>query len=235
MAGGLATRLGPLTNAMNKHMLPVYDKPMIQRNIETLVGSGITDILVLLSNTFAQPIMELLIDGRAFGARILYGYVKEGTSVGRHILCARCFTGKEPFMLYLGDSFYRKPLSWKKVVAPHMWVMPLEADDDFHKYAEVRLDGMKVAEIVEKPTIQRIGIVQTGAWIFPHGVFDLAESLIKKTHGEVQVRTIVSEYVKRGLMTATLLPRGAFLDLGTREALYQANVIARKEFNAKYT
>lgn len=233
MAGGQATRLRPLTTAINKHMLPVYDRPMIQRNIETLVASGITEIRVLLNNTFAQPVMELLEHGEKLGAHITYGYERSVVSVGKHIAMAEKFIGDEPFILYLGDSFYRHALDLRGVneSGAFMWVMSLGEDDDFRKYAEVELDDTRsrVIDIIAKPTVPKTGMVQTGAWIFPPDVFARSHRLIKTVEGEVQVRTIVAEYVKEGSMYATVLPPGSFLDLGTPEALHRANVIAREE------
>ena len=232
MAGGMATRLRPLTTAINKHMLPVYDRPMIQRNIETIVASGITEILVLLNNHFALPVMQQLEDGSALGAKITYGYKLSVVSVGKHLEMARDFAGDESFMLYLGDSFYTCSLDIEQVEeVPHMWVMPLGKDDDFRKYAEVELsaDESKIIGIIEKPEQQKTGIVQTGAWVFPPDVFDLAARLAKMTVGEVQVRTIVAEYVHRGVMHASVIPQGSFLDLGTPEALFRAQQIAREE------
>ena len=230
MAGGLATRLRPMTTATNKHMLRVYDRPMIQRNIETLVASGITEILVLLSNSFAQPVMQLLENGRAYGANILYGYYADGTGVAKHMRVARKFIGDEPFMLYLGDSFYMCTLDPTVSPVPHMWVMPLDETDDFRKYAEVVIEegSGKVLDIIEKPQIQKSGLVQTGAWIFTPDVFDLAEHLVHTSEKEVQVRTVVAEYVRQGRMHATMLPPGSFLDLGTPEALFRAQQIARE-------
>lgn len=230
MSGGLGTRLRPLTLTTNKHLLTVYDRPMIQRNVELLVASGIKEILVLLNHAFAQSVMEVLEDGAQFGASILYGYQRDVVSIGRHLAVAETFAQSQPFLLLLGDSFYTQTLTLPDPEqCPHMWVMPLGDEDDFHKYAEVTLsaDGRHVTSITPNPDRQTSGIIQTGAWILPPDVFDRARRLIQTSAGEVRVRTIVTEYVDDGHMSATLIPRDSFLDLGTHEALLRANRIAR--------
>jgi glucose-1-phosphate thymidylyltransferase len=238
MAGGYAKRLRPLTTATNKHMLPVYDKPMIQRVIETIVASGVTDILVLLTHSYAQPVMELLEHGDALGCSIHYEYEREASDVGNRIMCAKRFIGGEPFLLMLGDSYYAKPLNLERLQYPHMWVMPLgPAFDDFRKYAEVELspDKKQVIAITEKPTKQKSGIIQTGAWVFGSDVCDLAARM-RRSEGvpnEVQVRTIVNHYLAHNKMWATMLPPRSFLDLGTPDALLQAGILAKEEAHAR--
>ncbi len=231
MAGGLGTRLYPLTTSVNKHLLAVYDRPMIQRNIELIVASGLREILVLMNHAYAQPIMEILEHGEKFGANILYGYQREVTSVGKHLETARSFVDNASFLLLLGDSFYTSPLNLAGIHAPHMWVMRLGKDDDIRKYAEVKLssDGSRVVDMTQKPTVKKSGVIQTGAWIFPPDVFDLANRLVCATQEEVQIRTICAEYIREGRMTATMLPAKSFLDLGTPEALFQGNLRARAQ------
>ena len=229
MAGGLATRLRPLTLATNKHMLPVYDRPMIQHVIETVVSSGITDIMVQLTNTFAQPVMELLRDGEPFGCSIYYGYQSMGDSVAKMLRSCRTFANDEPFLLMLGDSFYRAPLQDLDKPAPHVWVMPLQEFDDPRKYAEVRLEGGVITDIAENLFDPPTGIVQTGAWLFPPDVFGRAERLLGATRDkEVKVRHLAREYARTSGMGATLLPPESFLDLGTVEALYKAQTLMRE-------
>lgn len=233
-AGGFATRLRPLTVATNKHLLPVYDRPMIQRNVELVVESGVTHIMVLLNHIHAQPVMELLEDGKKLGAHIVYGYQREPISVGHHLDIAKHFVGDDLFLLYLGDNFYRSALDISNIEirgVPHMWVMPLNGEDDFRKYAEVFLEsnGSDVSRIVEKPTEQKTGLVQTGAWVFTPEVFARTKRLREEVVGEVQVRTIVADYIREKKMRATTLPRGSFLDLGTVEALYRANTIVHTD------
>jgi glucose-1-phosphate thymidylyltransferase len=229
-AGGLATRLRPLTEATNKHMLGLYDRPIIQHVIETVVASGITDILVQLTNTFAQPVMQLLKTGEEFGCSIYYSYRPHGDSVAKQLAQAKKFTGHEPFLLMLGDSFYRAALPSVGKPAPHMWVMPLKGFDDHTKYAEVTLssDGARVTSISTTVETPVTGIIQTGAWVFPPDVFERAARLVESTRREVMVRHIVSEYIDEGRMRATMLPPKSFLDLGTFEALHLASSLMRE-------
>lgn len=229
-AGGLATRLRPLTEATNKHMLALYDRPIIQHVVEMVVASGITDILVQLTNHFAQPVMQVLRDGSDFGCSIYYSYRPNGDSVAKQLANARQFVGHEPFLLMLGDSYYRVPLPGLDKPAPHMWIMPLQGFDDFRKYAEVALSPEgKVTSLATRVEVPITGIVQTGAWTFPADAFEKAERLVRGTESEVMVRHLVGEYVDEGRMRATLLPPKSFLDLGTFEALHVANCLARED------
>jgi glucose-1-phosphate thymidylyltransferase len=229
-AGGLATRLHPISEATNKHMLPVYDRPMIQLAVETVVASGITDILVQLTNTFAQPVMQLLKDGSAFDCSIYYSYRPMGDGVAKGLANARRFTAGEPFLLMLGDSWYREPLDLSALGTPHLWAMPLNGFDDFRKYAEVTLDAKRrVIDITERPEQPRSNLIATGAWIFPPDVFGLAEQLVRESEKEVQVRSIIRAYVEQGDMRATILPPRSFLDLGTFEALHLASSLVREQ------
>lgn len=229
LAGGHATRLRPLTTSINKHMLPVYDRPMIQHVVESLVSWGVTDILVLGNNIHFQPVMMLLEDGRKFGCAITYSYEVETISPGKHLALARPFARDEPFLLICGDSFFRTALPLNRLSVPHLWAMPLNDLDDFRKYAEVELVDGFVRRIVEKPLVQSTGLIQTGAWAFGPDVFERSERLMRTVQGEVQIRTIVQEYVQDGLMRGSIIPPGSFLDLGTFEALFQASALARAE------
>lgn len=231
-AGGLATRLRPLTKATNKHMLPLYDRPVIQHVIETVVASGVTDILVQLTNAFAQPVMQLLEDGSEFGCNICYTYRPNGDSVAKQLANARSFVDGKPFLLVLGDSYFRFPFSGLESSEPRMLVMPLREFDDHRKYAEVRVDqredGLHVTDITTDVGEPVTGIIQTGAWVFPTDVFEKAERLVAVSKGETMVRHIVREYIDEGRMRATMLPPNSFLDVGTKEALYLANTLARE-------
>lgn len=233
MAGGKASRLLPLTEAVNKPMLPVYNRPMIEHVIVTLVEAGITDILVLLGHLSAESVMVQLEDGARFGCSILYCYLRDPGSIPRHLGIARAFVGSDDFVLMLSDSLFLTPLSFEGKKSPHMWAMPLDADfDDFRKYAEVELseDHTKVISLTGKVVEPVTGIIQTGVWVFGPDVFGVAEGLLRNPtlSREIQVRDIAQYYVQKGEMNATLLPPRSFLDLGTIDALFLANVLVHE-------
>lgn len=228
MAGGNATRLYPASRVVNKHMLPVYDRPMIQHVVELLVSSGITDIHILLNNDYAFPIQQHLEGGAAFDCSITYSYERKAISPVLHLLMAQKFVGDNSFTLICGDSFYRAPLALDGITSPHMWVMPLGDFDDFSKYAEVGLDDdSRVVSFTEHPTEQKTGVIQTGAWLLPPDAFGRAARLMNEATSEVQIRHLVREYIDEGTMHATMIPPESFLDLGTPEALYQASTLVR--------
>lgn len=235
MAGGKATRLQPLTGAINKPMLPVYNRPMIEHVIVTLVEAGVTDILVVLGNLSAESVMVQLENGDRFGCSILYCYLRDPGSVVDHLRVARAFVGSDEFVLMLADSLFLTRLSFDGIRAPHMWAMPLEADfDDFRKYPEVRLseDSMHIVELIEKVEKPETRLVQTGVWIFGPDVFDIASRLVlSHPVKDLQIRNIAQEYVRSGTLGVTLLPPRSFLDLGTIDALLLANILVHEKVN----
>lgn len=208
MAGGKATRLNPLSVSVNKHMLPVFGKPMIHWGIDALVRGGITEILVLLNGNHAQQVMEFLEDGGSYGVPIVYGYQRDISGLMRHIQAGRTFTKEEDFVLMLGDSLYLTPVNFAAPRAPHMWAMQIsDGFDEIAKYAQVEIGAERVIDIMVEESSERLsGIIQTGTWVFPPDVFDRAESLFQKSEGEVKLRTLVHEYIREGVMTATMLP-----------------------------
>lgn len=231
MAGGKATRLHPLTHALNKHVLPVHDKPMIHWVIDALVKGGATDVLVVLNNSHAQQVMEVLEDGEEYGCAISYAYQREPAGLMKHIQAGRTFARGEDFVLMLGDSLYLEKLSFRNVPSPHMWVMPIGDFDEIGKYAQVEVTASgRVVSMTEKPLIHVTGIIQTGCWVFPPDVFDRAARLYEygqKQDKEIQLRTLVHEYILEDKMTATELPANSFLDLGTLPALQKGNEILK--------
>ena len=130
IAGGKVTRLYPLTNPLNKHLLPVYDRPMIMHVISALVGGGITDILLSLNEKHPGLFLEMLKDGSDLGAHLMYVYEREIMGSGGTLLLAERWIGKEDFVAILGDSLYLTPLSFTGKKAPHLFAMPLNGHDD---------------------------------------------------------------------------------------------------------
>lgn len=230
MAGGKGTRLAGLKGLMNKHALPVYDKPMIEHVVWTLVRGGVDRILVLLDLRYPETIMEILEDGSRFGpaCKIYYGYVREVLSPGKDLRLAEDWVGDERFVLMLGDSLFLEPLDFR-VAAPHMFTMPLDGLDDPSKYGQVKVKDIEVIDMREKPDKMFSNLIQTDCWVFNPDFFEIARCLSEKTNGEVHIGMIAEEYVRRRLMLHTYLPAGSFIDLGTPEALIKgANMVREK-------
>ncbi len=228
MAGGHGSRLSSLKGCLNKHTLPVYDRPMIEHVILTLARGGVDEVLVLLNLRYPETIMEMLEDGGRLGCDIYYRYVRSVDGPGRQLWLAEKWVGGEEFVLMLGDALYLCDLNFRSAPAPHMWTMPLQGLDDPRKYGQVKVRGNKVLELREKPEELFSGTIQTAVWKLPRDVFERADRLGKETQGEVHVGMITEQYVAEGLMTHTSIPPRSYIDLGTPESLFQGGVLARE-------
>ena len=227
MAGGKGSRLISAKGQVNKHVLPVYDRPMIEHVIRTLVAGGVTEVLVLLNWFYPQTVMEVLEDGTRLNCDIYYRYLREVDGPGRQLYLAEKWVGGEDFIIMLGDSLYLHPLDFCHLTAPHLWTMPSEnLDDDLSKYGQVMVDGDKVTKLREKVSYRFGELITTATWLFPPSVFDLARGLDAETKGEVHVAMLSQGFIDRGEMTHTTLPVGSYIDLGTPDALLRgANML----------
>ncbi len=229
IAGGAGTRLHPLTNPLNKHLLPVYDRPMIMHVIDTLVKGGVTDIMLLLNGKHAGLFMEMLEDGSSLGCKILYAYVRRTTGPGGTLLLAEHWVGKEDVAVILGDSVYFTLLALIGKKGPHIFTMKLQdGDDDPSKYGQVRVKGSRVTALVDKPKKRFSDLIQTACFIFPPDVFARVRKLQFSPDGELTIGALVKEYVDEGSVTHTMLPPRSYIDCGTPEALHKASVRIRK-------
>ncbi len=238
MAGGQGTRLGLLTNgSLNKHMLPVYDRPMITYPLESLVRGGITDIRISLNFSTPQLLMELLEDGAQFGCTLHYTYHRRAfAGPARHFILYEEWAAGDDVVVMLGDSLFTFPLDFRTVKPPHIWTMPLDGVDDPSKYGQVEVDGDLVIKLVEKPKLVFSNRIATGCWVFPNDVFAIARRLSEK-NGELQFGDLALEYVRQGRMTHTPMPPSSYLDLGTHDALLTATqmIAAQRKASAAAT
>jgi len=225
MAGGHGSRLVPLKRFLNKHTLPVYDKPMIEHVILSLARGGVDEVLVLLNLRYPETVMEILEDGNRFGCDIYYRYVCSVDGPGRQLWLAKKWVAGQDFVLMLGDALYLCDLDFRAARSPHMWTMPLQDLDDPSKYGQVKVSGDRVLELREKPKEFFSGLIQTAVWKLPPDAFDRAERLGKEHTGEVHVGMVTEQYVAEGLMTHTPIPPRSYIDLGTQEALFQGNLL----------
>lgn len=226
MAGGEGTRLGPLTDPLNKHLLPVGDRPMIHLVLETLSDGGVDEALFLLNGKHPGLMLEMVGTGRDFGIDVTYRFSRGDVLGPLHQLpLARAFVGGEDFVLIAGDAFFAERIPFRESRAPHGWTMPLNGADDPCKYWQVKTRDERIVDISPRPDPRFGDEIATAAWVFDSDAFDIAESLrARRAHGaaEVHVIDVAREYVRRGVMTRTPLPHGAYLDLGTPAALQLA-------------
>jgi len=228
LAGGLGKRLKPLTDPLNKHLLPVYDKPMIEYVVNTLVDGGVNNILVLLNGLHPGLLLEMLEDGSKFDCEISYRFSQQVGGPGRTLMLAEKWVDNEDFVVILGDSVFFVQLPLIKVEAPHMFISPLDKFDDPRKYGQVKISNGFIKSIVWKPENLFSDLIQTTCFKFPPDVFSRLKKMDEHIKGEISITALTSQYVNEKKMRYTILPKFSYIDCGTIEALYIASKKVRE-------
>lgn len=222
LAGGRGQRLAPLTDPLNKQLLPVFDAPLIVHGVRMLVESGIEEILMVLAWKHPGLFLEILEDGAAYGCSITYRYSSQVVGPGKSLLLAERWVGNEDFVLLLGDSMYFVSLLVADKRGPHMFVMPLDDFDDPAKYGQVTVDPNRVLSIVWKPSPRMSNLIQTTCFVFPPDAFGRLRGLSRSAVGEMPITALTTQYVNEGVMRYSILPKQSYIDCGTVEALHRA-------------
>ena len=235
LAGGLGSRLRPLTAVTNKHLLPVYDRPMIYYPIQTLVNAGITDIMVVTGGSSAGEFLRLLGNGKAFGLKHLnYTYQEGEGGIAEALSLVEHFAGEDPVCVVLGDNIiqgniraavedYRRQGSGAKIL--------LKKVPDPQRFGVPRLDGRHVVHIDEKPAKPQSDYAVIGIYMYDHTVYDIIRSLKPSGRGELEITDVNNAYIERNAMTWDEL-EGWWTDAGTFESLLRAsNLVAETGAN----
>jgi len=226
LAGGLGTRLYPLTKVTNKHLLPVYDKPMIYYPIQTLINAGIDDILIVTGGNNAGDFLRLLGNGKEFGLRhINYTYQEGEGGIAEALGLAEFFAGREKICVVLGDNLIEKNIR-KAVEAFEMQKegakILLKEVPDPQRFGVPELKGDQVVRIEEKPKKPKSRYAVIGIYLYDAMVFDMIKSLKPSQRGELEITDVNNRYIEKGVMTWDIL-EGWWTDAGTFESLLVAN------------
>ncbi len=232
LAGGLGTRLHPLTKVTNKHLLPVCSKPMIYYPIETLVGAGIDDIMIVTGGESAGDFLKLLGNGKEFGLRHLnYTYQEGEGGIADAVRLCEHFAGGERLVVILGDNILEKSIrpyveefSRQKSGAKIL----LKEVDDPQRFGVAEVENERVVRIEEKPTNPKTNLAQTGVYMYDDQVFKIIETLEPSSRGELEITDVNNIFIERGEMTFNVL-EGWWTDAGTFESLLKANILASKK------
>ncbi|HIE73357.1 MAG TPA: glucose-1-phosphate thymidylyltransferase RfbA [Flavobacteriales bacterium] len=226
LAGGSGTRLHPLTLAMSKQMMPIYDKPMIYYPLSTLLYSGINEILII-STPHDLPLFEKLLgDGSRLGCKFEYKAQEVPNGLAQAFVLGEQFIGKDKVCLVLGDNIFQIKIntltSCKEVEGGIIFGYHV---NDPERYGVVKYDeDFKVLSIEEKPTNPKSNYAIPGLYYYDNSVIEIAKNIKPSARGEHEITDVNKEYLRRGELDVRLLGRGtAWLDTGTFQSLMQAN------------
>ena len=235
LAGGLGTRLHPLTRITNKHLLPVHDRPMIYYPIQTLVNAGIEEILIVTGGKHAGDFLELLRNGSDFGlSHINYTYQVGEGGIADALKLAEYFAEGDKICVMLGDNIIERNI---KAAAADFAKQKkggkvlLKKVPDPERFGVVRLEGEDVVEIVEKPKNPPSPYAVTGIYFYDSQVFDFCSQLNPSDRGELEITDVNNFYIQQGTMTWDILD-GWWTDAGTFDSLLRAsNLVAESGAN----
>jgi glucose-1-phosphate thymidylyltransferase len=232
LAGGLGSRLRPLTKVTNKHLLPIYDKPMIYYPIETLCRAGIKDIMIVTGGNSAGDFLRLLGNGRDFGLKDIYYTYQEGEGgIADALKLCEHFADNEPVCVILGDNIINEDISpfverFRRQGTGARLL--LKEVDDPERFGVPELAGDRIVRIVEKPVVPLSNYAVTGIYMYDERVFTYCRSLKRSERGELEITDVNNAYIAAGDLHFDILT-GWWTDAGQFESLFRASQLVAKE------
>jgi len=231
LAGGLGSRLRPLTKVTNKHLLPIYDKPMIYYPIETLCKAGIRDIMIVTGGHSAGDFLRLLGNGAEFGLKDIYYTFQEGEGgIADALRLCEHFAEDSRIAVILGDNIVQddiSPFVRKFEQQTSGARILLKEVTDPQRFGVPELDGDRIVRIEEKPAEPKSNYAVTGIYMYDERVFDFIRNLKPSGRGELEITDVNNQYIREGDLFYDVLD-GWWTDAGTFESLFHANnLIAR--------
>lgn len=232
LAGGLGTRLYPLTKITNKHLLPIYDRPMIYYPLQTMVDSGVTDIMIVTGGPWAGDFLKLLGNGKEFGLRRLhYAYQEREAGIADALSLAEDFVDGDPVLLMLGDNFLEKPIKAavdefrQNPVGAKLFLKEVEHPE---WYGVVEIKNGKIVNIEEKPKHPKSNLVAIGVYLYDNTVFDKIRKLEPSDRGELEITDVNNMYLREGKLRYEIID-GWWADAGESFEMYlRANLLAAR-------
>jgi glucose-1-phosphate thymidylyltransferase len=232
LAGGLGSRLFPLTKVTNKHLLPVYNKPMIYYPLETLVQAGIKDIMVITGGTSSGDFMRLLGNGKNFGLKhLLYTYQEGEKGIAHALALAEHFAAGDKIIVMLGDNIIEKDIKKEVDIFDRQEKgarILLKEIDKPERFGVAEIRNNKLVRIIEKPAIPPSKMIVTGIYMYDHQVFEFIKTLKPSARGELEITDVNNRYIEKGQMSFGIL-KGWWTDAGTFDSLLRANMLVAKQ------
>ncbi len=232
LAGGLGTRLHPLTKITNKHLLPVYNRPMIYYPIQTLVDAGITEILIVTGGRNAGDFLQLLGNGKDFGLKHLdYTYQEGEGGIAAALSLAEYFTKRDPVCVILGDNLYEKSVRQSVeefIKRGHGAKIHLKKVENPQRFGVPVIDGDRILEIEEKPKQPKSDYAVTGLYMYDPSVFDIIKTLEPSGRGELEITDVNNAFIERNEMTYAIID-GWWSDAGTFDSLLRSNILVASQ------
>lgn len=225
LGGGLGTRLNPLTEITNKHLLPVGTEPMIWHPVRQLIMSDITDIMIITSTHHMGSVVNSLGSGKRFGCEFTYRVQEEAGGIAHALSLSRQFANNQPIVVLLGDNIFQYS------IAPHVNDFREQEDGgrvllkevgDPERFGIAALDEKLILKIEEKPSKPKSNYAVVGCYMYDEQVFDIIDRIDPSERGELEITSVNNEYIAQGLLQYSFV-RGRWTDAGTFESLNEAN------------
>jgi len=227
LAGGTGSRLYPLTKVTNKHLLPVYDKPMIYYPLQTLIDAGLDDILIVSGRGHAGHFLELLGSGSEWDVRLTYEIQDEAGGIAQALGLAEGFADEEDVVVILGDNIFQDSIREDVHSFLEGGRIFLKKVPDANRFGVAELDGGRVIGIEEKPEVPKSNYAVTGLYMYDGEVFDVISMLEPSGRGELEITDVNNYYIDQGRMSYKVLD-GYWSDAGTFESLLSAGIMVEK-------
>ncbi len=226
-AGGHGTRMMPCTKVTNKHLLNVYNKPMIYYPLQTLIDAGCTEILIISGPGHAGDFLNLLGSGKEFGVKLSYAMQEEAGGIAAALALAEDFADNEQIAVILGDNIYEDTFDlsdFKEGARIH-----LKEVEDPERFGVAEVDDTnKVLSIEEKPSQPKSNLCVTGLYVYDKDVFNIIKTIKPSGRGELEITDVNNEYLKRGNLEGRTVS-GYWTDAGTFESCFRASELIRKK------
>ncbi len=237
LAGGLGSRLAPLTKLTNKHLLPIYKKPMIYYPIEMLVKAGVRDIMIVTGGRNAGDFLRLIGNGREFGlTRVHYTYQEGEGGIAEALGLCEEFAENDKVIVVLGDNLLEKGIRAgvqafkRQKKGARIFLKEVEHP---WEYGIADVAGRKIRRIIEKPKKPPTNLAVIGVYMYPPDVFDIVKKLKPSARGELEITDVNNAYIQRGRMEYQVVD-GWWMDAGeNHEALLQANIVVARAAGVK--